>query len=251
VAAALLLLALPAWAADPAVRKELTVFAAASLTDVLQEIGESYRAKTGVAVRFSFAASSALAKQVETGAPADAFVSADLEWMDYLANHGSIDLKTRRNVAGNELVLIAPAGSGVKLAIAKDFPLAAALGKGRLALADPASVPAGRYAQAALTSLGVWAEVEPHLAPAENVRAALALVSRGEAPLGIVYRTDARVDPKVEVVGAFPAGSHPPIVYPAARLANGAAEAAKFVDFLASPEARAVFARYGFTAPRP
>ena len=246
----LALLAAPAWAASPA-PKSITVFAAASLTDVLQEIGKAFREKTGVAVRFSFAASSALAKQVETGAPADAFVSADLEWMDYLANHGSVDLKSRRNVAGNELVLIAPADGDVKLAITKDFPLAAALGEGRLAVADPASVPAGRYAKAALTSLGVWGQVGPKLAPAESVRAALALVSRGEAPLGIVYRTDARVDPKVKVVGVFPAGSYPPIVYPAARLANGAAAAAAFVEFLAGADAQGIFARYGFTAPPP
>ena len=246
----LALLAAPAWALDPAPEK-ITVFAAASLTDVLQEIGKAFRENTGVAVRFSFAASSALAKQVDTGAPADAFVSADIEWMDYLANHGSVDLESRRNVAGNELVLIAPAGSDVRLAIAKDFPLAAALGEGRLAVADPASVPAGRYAKAALTSLGVWAQVEPKLAPAENVRAALALVSRGEAPLGIVYRTDARVDPKVRVVSAFPAGSYPPIVYPAARLANGAEAAAAFVEFLARADAQRIFARYGFTAPPP
>jgi molybdate transport system substrate-binding protein len=227
----------------------LTVFAAASLTEVLQEIAEAYRAKTGVATRFSFGASSALAKQIEAGAPADAFVSADVEWMDYLASHGSVDLKTRRNVAGNELVLIAPAGSGVTLAITKGFPLASALGKGRLAIADPAYVPAGRYARSALTALGVWAQAEPHLAPAENVRAALALVSRGEAPLGIVYRTDAAVDPKVRVVAAFPADSYPPIVYPAAKLANGAAEAAGFVEFLASPEAQALFRKRGFTSP--
>jgi molybdate transport system substrate-binding protein len=244
----LALLAAPAWAVDPA-SKEITVFAAASLTDVLQEIGKAFREKTGVGVRFSFAASSALAKQAESGAPADAFVSADLEWMDYLANHGSVDLKSRRNVAGNELVLIAPAESDVKLTIAKDFPLAAALGDGRLAVADPASVPAGRYAKAALTSLDVWAQVEPHLAPAESVRAALALVSRGEAPLGIVYRSDARVDPKVRLVGVFPPGSYPPIVYPAARLANGAEAAAAFVEFLAGPDAQGIFARYGFTAP--
>jgi molybdate transport system substrate-binding protein len=245
--AACALAVLPAWAADTA-PKEITVFAAASLTDVLQEIGEAFRAKTGVATRFSFAATSALARQVESGAPADAFVSADLEWMDYLANHGSVDLATRRNVAGNELVLVAPADSGVTLEIAKGFPIAAALGKGRLAVADPASVPAGRYAKAALTALGVWAPLEPRLAPAENVRAALALVSRGEAPLGIVYRTDARVDPKVKVVGAFPAGSYPPIVYPAAKLANGAPEAAAFIEFLSDAEAQAIFARHGFTA---
>ena len=247
--AALLALTCPrAWAGDPAAR-QLTVFAAASLTEVLQEVAEAYRAKTGVAARFSFGASSALAKQVEAGAPADAFVSADVEWMDYLANHGNVDLKTRRNVAGNELVLIAPAGSGVKLAITKNFSLASALGNGRLAIADPASVPAGRYARTALTALGVWAQVEPHLAPAENVRAALALVSRGEAPLGIVYRTDAAVDPKVKVVAAFPADSYPPIVYPATKLANGAAEAAGFVEFLASPEAQALFRNRGFTSP--
>ena len=229
--------------------REITVFAAASLTDVLQETGAAFRAKTGLATRFSFAASSALARQIESGAPAQVFVSADVEWMDYLANAGLIDPATRRNVAGNELVLIAPADSALKVEIAPGFALAAALGKGRLALADPGSVPAGRYAKAALTALGVWTSVEPRVAPAENVRAALAFVSRGEAPLGIVYRTDARVDPRVKVIGAFPAGSYPPIVYPAAAVAGSGEHAAQFVEYLGSAEAHAVFRRYGFTAP--
>ena len=233
-------------AADAA--REITVFAAASLTDVLQETGAAFRAKTGLATRFSFAASSALARQIESGAPAQVFVSADVEWMDYLANAGLIDPATRRNVAGNELVLIAPADSALKVEIAPGFALAAALGKGRLALADPGSVPAGRYAKAALTALGVWTSVEPRVAPAENVRAALAFVSRGEAPLGIVYRTDARVDPRVKVIGAFPAGSYPPIVYPAAAVAGSGEHAAEFVEFLGSAEAQAFFGRHGFMA---
>ncbi|MGH8244679.1 MAG: molybdate ABC transporter substrate-binding protein, partial [Steroidobacteraceae bacterium] len=172
-----------------------------------------------------------------------------VEWMDYLANAGLIDLETRRNVAGNELVLIAPADSGLKLEIAPGFALATALGKGRLALADPGSVPAGRYAKAALTALGAWPSVESRLAPAENVRAALAFVSRGEAPLGIVYRTDTRVDPRVRVVGAFPAGSYPPIVYPAAAVTGSGEHAAGFVDFLGGSEAQAIFRQHGFTAP--
>ena len=228
--------------------REITVFAAASLTDVLQETGAAFRAKTGLATRFSFAASSALARQIESGAPAQVFVSADVEWMDYLANAGLIDPATRRNVAGNELVLIAPADSALKVEIAPGFALAAALGKGRLALADPGSVPAGRYAKAALTALGVWTSVEPRVAPAENVRAALAFVSRGEAPLGIVFRTDARVDPRVKVIGAFPAGSYPPIVYPAAAVAGSGKHAAEFVEYLGSGEAQVIFRRYGFTA---
>ena len=241
--------AVPCAGAAAGAERETTVFAAASLTDVLQEIGAAFRAKKGLATRFSFAASSALARQIESGAPAQVFVSADVEWMDYLANAGLLDQETRRNVAGNELVLIAPADSGLKLEIAPGFALAAALGKGRLALADPGSVPAGRYAKAALTALDAWASVESRLAPAENVRAALALVSRGEAPLGIVYRTDARVDPRVKVVGAFPAGSYPPIVYPAAAVAGSGEHAAEFVEYLGSAAAQAVFRRYGFTAP--
>ena len=237
-------LARPA-AAEPA-PKDITVFAAASLTDVLQEIGDGFRAESGIAIRFSFAATSALARQVESGAPADVFVSADVEWMDYLANKSLIDLKTRRNVAGNELVLIAPADSDVKLDIAPGFPIAAALAGGLLAIGDPASVPAGRYAEAALKSLGVWSQLESRIVPAENVRAALAYVSRGEAPLGIVYRTDARVDPKVKVIGAFPAGSHPTIVYPAASIGTGNAGATAFVEYLAGARAQSIFRKHGF-----
>jgi molybdate transport system substrate-binding protein len=243
----LALLALPA-GAEP---EPMTVFAAASLADAMQEIGAAYRAGTGVATRFSFAASSALARQIASGAPADAFVSADVEWMDYLAARGLIDRGSRRSVAGNELVLIAPADSTVELAVAPGLALRAALGNGRLAIADPESVPAGRYAKAALAALGAWRDVEPRLAPAENVRAALALVSRGEAPLGIVYRTDARIDPKVKVVGAFPEESHPPISYPAARVTGGADAAAAFIRFLCGDTAQAIFLKYGFTAPPP
>jgi molybdate transport system substrate-binding protein len=228
---------------------EITVFAAASLTDVLQEIGAAFRADTGIAVRFSFAASSALARQVEAGAPAHVFVSADAEWMDYLASRGRVDAATRRDVAGNELVLIAPADSTVELSITSGFGLAAALGQGRLAVAEPATVPAGRYAKAALTALGAWESVEARLAPAENVRAALAYVARGEAPLGIVYRTDARVEPKVRVVDSFPAGTYPPIAYPAAALAGAPEAAAEFVQYLASEGAQDAFRRNGFTAP--
>jgi molybdate transport system substrate-binding protein len=249
VAAALALLALrPAAAADDPARAEVTVFAAASMTDVLQEIGAGFRADTGIAIRLSFAASSALARQLELGAPAQVFVSADGEWMDYLANLGFIDPATRRDVAGNELVLVAPAGSELKIAIEPGLRLAAALGGGRLALADPDSVPAGRYARAALTSLGAWKDVESRLVPAENVRAALAYVSRGEVPLGIVYRTDVRVDAKVRVIGAFPAGTHPPIVYPAAAVRGSPRAAAKFVEYLAKAKAQAIFVRHGFTA---
>lgn len=248
-AVTLALLALrPAAEADDPARAEITVFAAASMTDVLQEIGAGFRVDTGIATRFSFAASSALARQLELGAPAQVFVSADVEWMDYLANLGVIDLATRRDVAGNELVLVAPADSELKLAIEPGLRLSAALGGGRLALADPDSVPAGRYARAALTSLGAWKDVESRLVPAENVRAALAYVSRGEVPLGIVYRTDARVDTKVRVVGAFPAGTHPPIVYPAATIRGSPEAAAEFVAYLGRARAQAIFARHGFTA---
>ncbi len=249
-AAALALIAPgPAAAADdPA---DVTVFAAASLTDVLQEIGAQFRADSGVTTRFSVAASSALARQLESGAPAQVFVSADVEWMDYLANLGIIDPATRRNVAGNELVLIAPADSDLELGIEPGFGLAAALGGGRLAVADPESVPAGRYARTALTSLGAWKEVESRLVPTENVRAALAYVSRGEVPLGIVYRTDARVDDKVRVVGAFPVGTHSPIMYPAATVRGSPGTAAEFVAYLGQAKAQAIFARHGFTAAPP
>jgi molybdate transport system substrate-binding protein len=226
---------------------DLTVLAAASLKGPLDAIAAEFTRAGGPAVRISFAASSALARQVEAGAPADVFVSADLEWMDYLATRGLIVADARANLLANELVLIAPRDNPVQLRIAPGFAIAAALGDRRIALANPASVPAGKYAKAAFTSLGVWPSIEGKVAGAENVRAALALVSRGEAPLGVVYRTDALADKGVRVVDAFPAGTHPPIVYPAAAVKGGQEAAARrFLDHLRQPAARAVWERAGF-----
>lgn len=244
-----LLLAVASVGAHAAGRK-LTVFAAASLTDVLQEAGTAFTQQTGIAVRFSFAASSALARQIESGAPAGAFVSADEDWMNYLSAHGLIRRGTRADVARNSLVLVAPADSKLQLKVAPGFQLALALGgKGRIATADPDSVPAGKYAKAALIWLGVWNDVASRIVPAENVRSALALVSLGEAPLGIVYATDARGEPKVRVVDTFPADSHAPITYPAAVTNSGDADAAAFVQFLQGDAARDIFRRYGFASP--
>lgn len=228
----------------------LTVFAAASLTDVLQPIGSAFTARTGQAVRFSFAASSVLARQIESGAPADVFISADHDWMDYLQERRLIRADTRSDVAGNALVLIAPADSRLALKVAPGFALAAALGPtGRLAMADPAAVPAGRYARQALTQLGVWSSVQQRSVAADNVRTALNFVARGEAPLGIVYATDARSESRVRVVALFPAGSHDPIVYPAAALTSAGPQAAAFVQFLSDPAARAAFTAGGFLLP--
>jgi molybdate transport system substrate-binding protein len=195
----------------------------------------------------SYGATSALAKQIENGAPADLFLSADSDWMDYVEIRKLIKPGSRRNLLTNRLVLIAPSTSTAKLVIVPGFPLAKHLGNDRLAVADPNAVPAGKYAKAALESLGVWRDVEPKIAPTENVRAALVLVSRGETPFGIVYRTDALADKKVRVVGEFPAKTHPPIVYPVAMtgMSKGAA-ASDFLTYLSSPAARAVFEKYGF-----
>lgn len=237
-------LALPrlAMAAAP-----LTVFAAASLQESLTAAGDAWTRAGGAPVRFSFGASSAMARQIEKGAPADVFLSADLEWMDWLAERRLIVGASRRNLLSNDLVLIAPAASKVALKMGKGMPLARALGDGRLAVADTTAVPAGKYAKASLTALGVWGSVEGRLLPGENVRAALAYVSRGEAPLGIVYATDARADPKVKVVGVFPTASHPPIVYPGAVLAGSRnSAAAGFLGHLQGPQASAVIRRYGF-----
>jgi molybdate transport system substrate-binding protein len=222
------------------------IFAAASLKEVLDEIARSAEAETGTSIRVSYAASSALARQIEAGAPAHIFISADADWMDYLAAKDLVLRDSRVDLVGNRLVLVAPVADPVQLRIAPRFPLAGALGDGRLAVADPGSVPAGKYARAALTSLGVWDSVSARLAPADNVRAALALVARAEAPLGIVYRTDALVEPKVRIVDTFPAGTHPPIVYPAALTTQRSAEAARVLEFLRSPKARAIFERRGF-----
>jgi molybdate transport system substrate-binding protein len=239
----------PAPAAAPPQQPELLVFAAASLTNALQDIGTAYQKTTGVRVRMSFDASSNLAHQIEAGAPADVFFSADTEWMDYLESRHLIQPATRRDALGNQLVLIAPAGSQVSLRIAPRFPLAAALGQGRLAVADPDSVPAGRYARSALSALGVWDEVVDRLARAENVRAAMRYVGRGEAPLGIVYSSDALVDKSVRVVDTFPVGTHQPIVYPVALTTSARSEAKAFLAYLLSPQGREVFVKYGFTSP--
>jgi molybdate transport system substrate-binding protein len=198
-------------------------------------------------VKFSFAASSLLARQIEAGAPADLFVSADGQWMDYLAQRKRIRVDSRRDVATNRLVLVAPVDESVQLRIAPGFALAAALGRGRLATADPDTVPAGRYAKSALTTLGVWTQVEPRLVRADDVRGALALVARGEVPLGIVYETDARIDRRVRVVDVFPENTHPPIAYPAAAI-SARPEAARLLEFIAGPDGAATFAKFGFGA---
>ena len=229
-------------AAEPPV----LVFAAASLTNVLQEIGRDYEAKQGAKISFSFAASMTLARQIEASSGPDIFASADQESMDYLDTKGLIAHASRKDLLRNTLVLIAPIDSKLQLMIGQRFGLAQALGAGRLAIANPGSVPAGRYGRAALQRLGVWDSVANRLAPAEDVRAALAYVARGEAPLGIVYGTDARVEPKVRVVGTFPANSHDPIVYPVALTRDAKPAAARFLQYLSGPEARAVFVRAGF-----
>ncbi|HEX2561421.1 molybdate ABC transporter substrate-binding protein [Phenylobacterium sp.] len=242
-AAGQFLLAAPARARAP-----VTVFAAASLQNALNDVGAAYTRGTGQPVRFSYAASSAIARQIEQGAPADLFVSADREWMDYVAHRGLIQPASRRDLLAGRLVLIAPARSKVQLAIRPGMPLARTLGRGRLAMAAP-DVPAGRYGRAALTRLGVWKSVEGRIAPAENVRSALQFVARGEAPLGIVYETDAKLDRRVRIVSVFPPSSHPPIVYPAALTSRGARNRAAggFLAYLSGPEATAVFRRYGFS----
>ncbi len=242
------LLALANGVAAPAARAAgPVVFAAASLKNALDEIDAAWAPVPADRALLSYGASSALAKQIDEGAPADLFVSADRDWMDYLASRRRIAADSRVDLLGNSLVLIAPKASPLALTIAPGFGLRAALGDGRLALADVGAVPAGKYAKAALTTLGVWSEVEGHTAPAENVRAALLLVARGEAPLGVVYATDAQAEPAVRVVDRFPAGSHPAILYPAARTATSShPRAAELLLFLRSSAAAAIFRRHGF-----
>ena len=228
--------------------QEVRVGAAASLTNVLQALAKAWGESGGGTIVGNYAASSALARQIEQGAPIDVFLSADLEWMDYLEQKGLIEAGTRRNVAANTLVLIAPADKAETIVLSKGMDLKAKLNGGRLAVADPGSVPAGKYAKDALTALGLWEQVSPSLAPAENVRATLALVARGETPLGIVYGTDAKVEPKVKVVAVFPVDSHKPIVYPAAIIKGKAKPAAtSFLQFLQSDKARAILRDAGFT----
>src|SRR5215472_4439252 len=229
---------------------DLRVFAAASLKDALDDANERYRRVTGRKVVASYGGSDTRAKQIENGAPADIFISADTDWMDYLAKRSLIKPETRLNFLGNKLVLIASAGSA-DVAIGWNFPLAQALGNGRLAIANPASVPAGKYGKAALEALGVWTSVEGRLALAQDVRAALELVSHREAPLGIVYQTDAVADQGVDIVGTFPAPSHPPIVYPLAVTAASTNPAAKsYIAFLQSHEVAPAFGLQGFALLR-
>jgi len=234
---------------SPAVAQEtLTVFAAASLKNALDDINMQFSKASGVKVTASYAASSTLAKQIEQGAPADVFASADLGWMDFAHDKKLINDATRINLLGNRLVLAAPKTSPLgDVAIGPGFDLAALAGDGRIVTGDVRAVPVGRYAKAALEKLGAWAKAEPKMAMAQSVRAALALAARGEAPLGIVYETDAKVEPNVKVVGHFPAASHPPIIYPFAATTTAKPQAERYLGFLRSAAAKNVFERYGFT----
>jgi molybdate transport system substrate-binding protein len=228
--------------------KTITVFAAASMKNALDDINAAFLKATGTKVVTSYAASSALAKQIEQGAPVDIFASADLEWMDYSAQKKTIKDDTRVNLLGNRLVLIAPKDSKItEVKIAPGFDLAKLVGDGRIATGEVTSVPVGKYAKGALEKLGLWTSVEKKFAMADNVRAALALTARGEAVLGIVYETDAKVEPNVKIVGAFPVDSHPAIVYPVAATVSARPQAAAYLAFLRSGTAKAIFEQYGFT----
>jgi molybdate transport system substrate-binding protein len=236
-------------AVSPALAQDnsLTVFAAASMKNALDDVDAAYTARTGIKIVVSYAASSALAKQIEQGAPADIFVSADIDWMDYAIARKTINEPTRINLLGNSIVLIAPKDSKIdNVTIGPGFDLAKVAGDGRIATGDVRAVPVGKYAKAALQQLGAWEAAERKFAFAENVRAALTLVARSEAVLGIVYATDARIEPGVKMVGTFPADSHPPIVYPVAATATAKAGAADYLAFLRSPTAKAIFEKYGF-----
>jgi len=235
----------PVQAEEPG-KRQLLVFAAASLADVLGELSPAWERATGIPLRLSFASSAVLARQIEAGGNADVFISADDEWLNYLQKRNLLSDASRRDLAANRLVLIAPADSRLNLAISPGFNLAAALGTGRLSVADPDTVPAGRYARAALTSLGAWDGVADRLARADNVRGALLFVARGETPLGIVYATDARIEPAVRVIGVFPADSHAPIHYPAAALKNSSTSAIRYLDYLGSREAAETWKKFGF-----
>jgi molybdate transport system substrate-binding protein len=244
-----LLLALIAFAGRAVAQEQrLIVFAAASLKDALDEVNAAFTRGKGSPVAASYAASPQLIKQIEQGAPADVFISADLDWMDYGAQKKLVQANTRVNLLGNRLVLIAPRDSKAEqVTIGPDFPLVSLGGDGRIVTGDVRAVPAGRYAQAALEKLGLWESVRPKLAMVENVRVALALVAREEAPLGIVYETDARAEPRVKAIGVFPPDSHPPIVYPAALTTEAKPGAAGYLEFLQSPDAKNIFEKRGFT----
>jgi molybdate transport system substrate-binding protein len=245
--AALLAVAFTAHSAA-AQQNSVTIFAAASMKNALDDANAAFSNATGIKVVASYDASSALIKQIKAGAPADIFVSADLQWMDYGVENKLIKDATRVNLLGNTLVLIAPKDSKIgNVIIAPGFDLAKLAGDGRIATGDVKAVPVGLYAKAALEKLGVWASVEPKMAMTANVRAALILVARGEAPLGIVYSTDAKVEPGVKIVGVFPEDSHPPIIYPVGATMNAKLETAAYLAFLRSSAARTIFERYGFS----
>ncbi|MFK4511020.1 molybdate ABC transporter substrate-binding protein [Bradyrhizobium daqingense] len=245
--AAFLILAGASFSPASAQDKTITVFAAASMKNALDEIDAAYTARTGVKITASYAASSALAKQIEQGAPADVFVSADTDWMDYAVSKKTINEPSRVNLLGNSIVLIAPKDSRIdNVRIAQGFDLAKLAGDGRIATGDVKSVPVGKYAKAALEKLGAWQAAEPKFAMAESVRAALTLVARGEAALGIVYATDAKVEPGVKIVGSFPADSHPSIIYPVAATTTAKSETSDYLAFLRSSAAKTILEKYGF-----
>lgn len=241
LALCLLFGAVPAWAA------EVTVYAAASLSHALKEIAQAYQTQSGDVIKPSFAASSTLAKQIEAGAPAQIFASADLKWMDYLQARGLVKPAQRVSLLGNSLVLIAPAAEPRTVAMLKGQPPAL---DGRLCMGETASVPAGIYGKEALTTLGWWEALRGKVVGTDDVRTALAFVERGECSLGVVYATDAKVSTRVRVAGVFPAGSHAPVVYPFALLPGASREAQAFFRYLQGPEARAVFTRHGFSQPK-
>lgn len=236
-------------AIQPATNRAIVVFAASSTTEILTALARRFEATHPASkVTLSFASSSVLARQIEQGAPCDVFVSADVEWMDYLSQRNGIQPASRKDVAGNRLVIIAPTNRPLAVRMEKGFDFAGAFA-GRLALGDPEHVPAGKYAQAALSELGWWEPLKSRLAPAENVRAALRLVERGETDAGVVYRTDALASRAVSVAGEFPERTHPPIRYPAALCPGARLEAVIFLDYIAGPEAAPVWAAAGFVSP--
>jgi molybdate transport system substrate-binding protein len=242
------LVSLAFFAAPAAAQQKVTVFAAASMKNALDKANKAWGAQGGGQVTVSYAASSTLAKQIENGAPADIFISADLDWMKYLSDKKLVKEDTQFNWLGNRIVLVAAKDAAEPVDIRPGFDLAGLLKDGRLAMGEPSAVPAGKYAKASLEKLGVWSSIEKSVASAESVRAALAFVSRGEAPYGIVYQTDAAADPGVAIVGTFPADTHPPIIYPIAILSESKSqEAPAYLDYLKSGKAAPFFEKEGFT----
>jgi molybdate transport system substrate-binding protein len=237
------------WGMQPAAAQDgdVIVFAAASLKNALDAVNDAWQKETGKRAKISYASSSALAKQLEQDAPAQIFISADLDWMDYVAQRNLIRPESRANLLGNRIVLIAPKDKAQAIDIKPGFDLAKVLGGGRLAMANVDAVPAGKYGKAALEKLGVWASVADKVAQAENVRAALLLVSRGEAPAGIVYQTDAAADPNVAIIGSFPESTHPPIIYPVALTTKAGPDAAAFLAYVRGAKAKPLFEAQGFT----